>query len=129
MLKAVERVEKEQKKKPSSSGGRSEHSGPYRHRHRCTKGGRLFKERDFAYNRRQRTPLVWMPSPPEMRAEIESVEESLAALPGLEETLDRFQDVGLEERLREKSLLVRLVEEILEGGREAFETRRRKYGF
>ena len=40
-------------------------------------------------------------SPPEGRAEIESVEESLAALPGLEETLDRFQDVGLEERLRE----------------------------
>ena len=35
-------------------------------------------------------------------------EECLAALPGLEETRDRFQDVGLEERL---------VEEILEGGR------------
>ncbi|MDE0310647.1 MAG: hypothetical protein OXI52_00170, partial [Caldilineaceae bacterium] len=69
-----------------------------------------------------------MPSPPETRAEIESVEESLAALPGLEETLDRFQDVGLEERLRKQSLLVRLAEEILEGGREAFETRRRKYG-
>ena len=41
------------------------------------------------------------------RAEIESVEERLAALPGLEETLDRFQEVGLEERLREQSLLVR----------------------
>ena len=70
-----------------------------------------------------------MPSPPETRAEIASVEESLAALPGLEETLDRFQDVGFEERLRKQSLLVRLVEEILEGGREVFETRRRKYGF
>ena len=70
-----------------------------------------------------------MPSPPEARAEIESLEESLAALPGLEETRDRFQDVGLEERLREQSLLVRLVEKILKGGREAFETRRRKYGF
>ena len=65
-----------------------------------------------------------MPSPPEARAEIESVEENLAALPGLEETPDRCQDVGLEERLREQSLLVRLMEEILEGGREAFETRR-----
>ena len=40
-----------------------------------------------------------MPSPPEVRAEIESVEECLAALPGLEEMLERFQDVGLEERL------------------------------
>ena len=48
---------------------------------------------------------------------------------GWRETRDRFQDVGLEERLREQSLLVRLVEEILEGGREAFETRRPKYGF
>lgn len=67
--------------------------------------------------------------PPEARAEIASVEDSLAALPGLEETLDRFQDIGLAERLREQSLLVRLVEEILEGGREVFETRQRKYGF
>ncbi len=67
--------------------------------------------------------------PPEARAEIESVEESLAALSGLEETLDRFQDVGLKKRLREHSLLGRLVEEILVGGREAFETWRRKYGF
>ena len=41
------------------------------------------------------------------RAEIQSVEERLAALPGLEETLERFQEVGLEERLREQSLLVR----------------------
>lgn len=62
-------------------------------------------------------------------AEIESVAESLAALPGLEETLNRFQDVGLEEHLREQNLLVRFVEEILEGRREAFETRRRKYDF
>ena len=41
------------------------------------------------------------------RAEIESIEERLAALPGLEETLERFQEVGLEDRLREQSLLVR----------------------
>ena len=43
----------------------------------------------------------------EARAEIASVEERLAALPGLEQTLERFQEVGLEERLREQSLLVR----------------------
>ena len=49
MLKMVERVEQEQKK-PNSSGGRSEHSGPYRHRHRRTKGGRLFKRGDSKYN-------------------------------------------------------------------------------
>ena len=70
-----------------------------------------------------------MSRPPEARVEIESVEESFAAFPLAQETRDRFQDVGLEERLREHSLLVRLAEEILEGGREAFETRRRKYGF
>ena len=43
----------------------------------------------------------------DVRAEIESVEERLAALPGLEETLERFQEVGLEKRLREQSLIVR----------------------
>lgn len=43
----------------------------------------------------------------ETRAEIESIQERLSALPGLEETLERFQEVGLEERLREQSLLVR----------------------
>ncbi len=41
------------------------------------------------------------------RAEIESAEERLAALPRLKETLERFQEVGLEERLKEQSLLVR----------------------
>ena len=39
--------------------------------------------------------------------EIKSIEEKLAALPGLEETLKRFQEAGLEEKLREQSLLVR----------------------
>ena len=43
----------------------------------------------------------------ETRAEIAEAEERLAALPGLQETLQRFQDVGLEDRLRERSLLVR----------------------
>lgn len=43
----------------------------------------------------------------DVRAELQQIEERLAALPGLEETLKRFQDAGLEERLREQSLLVR----------------------
>ena len=38
---------------------------------------------------------------------IENVDELLAKLPGLEETLSRYQAAGLEERLREQSLLVR----------------------
>lgn len=41
------------------------------------------------------------------RSEIATAEERLAALPGLQETLERFQEVGLEDRLREQSLVVR----------------------
>ena len=40
------------------------------------------------------------------RAELQQIEERLAALPGLEETLERFREAGLEERLKEQSLLV-----------------------
>lgn len=43
----------------------------------------------------------------ETRSELERIEERLAALPGLEETLARFKEAGLEERLKERSLLVR----------------------
>ena len=43
----------------------------------------------------------------EARAEIKSIQERLAALPRLNETLERFQEVGLEERLKEQSLLLR----------------------
>lgn len=39
--------------------------------------------------------------------EIKEIEEKLASLPGLEETLKRFKEAGLEETLREQSLLVR----------------------
>ncbi len=39
--------------------------------------------------------------------EIEQIDEQLAKLPGLEETLARYQDAGLESRLRDRSLLVR----------------------
>lgn len=43
----------------------------------------------------------------ETRTELQQIEERLSALPGLEETLKRFKEAGLEERLKEKSLLVR----------------------
>lgn len=43
----------------------------------------------------------------ELHREIRAVEERLAALPGLEETLKRFQEAGLESKLKQKSLLVR----------------------
>ena len=39
--------------------------------------------------------------------ELRQVEERLASLPALEETLKRYQSAGLEERLKEQSLLVR----------------------
>lgn len=42
-----------------------------------------------------------------IREELDQIEERLAALPGLEETLKRYQEAGLEEDLREQSLLVR----------------------
>lgn len=48
------------------------------------------------------------------REHLKQIEERLAALPGLEETLERFREAGLEDRLREKSLLVR-EEHILAG--------------
>ncbi|MDE0478135.1 MAG: phosphoesterase [Gammaproteobacteria bacterium] len=68
----------------------------------------------------------------ETRNEIASSKERLAALPGLEETLQRFQEVGLEERLKEKSLLVReervidSVPQRLEPFREALSILRRE---
>ncbi len=60
-------------------------------------------------------------------AEIASAEERLATLPGLQETLDTYQEAGLEDRLRERSLLLReerLIDSIphrLEAFREALE--------
>ena len=55
-------------------------------------------ERELAKNRRS---IV------ETQIELEKNEQRLAALPALEETLARFQEAGLEERLKERSLLVR----------------------
>lgn len=43
----------------------------------------------------------------EVRKELLQIEERLASLPALEETLKCFQEAGLEERLKEQSLLVR----------------------
>lgn len=43
--------------------------------------------------------------------EMKTLEDRLSALPGLEETQKRFQQAGLEERLKEKSLVIR--EELL----------------
>ncbi|MFH2046531.1 MAG: TrlF family AAA-like ATPase [Pseudomonadota bacterium] len=43
----------------------------------------------------------------ETQKELTQIEERLASLPALEETLRRFQDAGLEEKLKEQSLLVR----------------------
>jgi hypothetical protein len=41
------------------------------------------------------------------RAELHEIEERLAGLPGLEETVARFREAGLEDRLKEQSLVVR----------------------
>lgn len=43
----------------------------------------------------------------EIEKDIEAAAERLAALPGLEETLKRFKDAGLEERLKEQSEVVK----------------------
>ena len=43
----------------------------------------------------------------DVRVELGQIEERLATLPGLEETLERFREAGLEDRLSERSLLVR----------------------
>jgi energy-coupling factor transporter ATP-binding protein EcfA2 len=43
----------------------------------------------------------------DVRRETKALDERLAALPALEETQKRFKEAGLEERLKEKSLLIR----------------------
>lgn len=67
----------------------------------------------------------------ECEKELLQTQERLAALPTLEETLKRFQQAGLEERLKEQSLLVREERVLLTAGeritplREAVEALRR----
>ncbi len=53
----------------------------------------------------------------ETQKELDQIEERLSTLPALEETLRRFQDAGLEERLKERSLLVK-EEQVLENADE-----------
>lgn len=43
----------------------------------------------------------------EVKKELRQIDERLASLPALEETLKRFQEAGLEKKLKEQSLLVR----------------------
>lgn len=43
----------------------------------------------------------------DIRRELKIIDERLSALPGLEETQKRFKEAGVEERLKEKSLLIR----------------------
>ncbi|HWY60486.1 MAG TPA: hypothetical protein VNW15_01160 [Rhizomicrobium sp.] len=43
----------------------------------------------------------------DVRRELKALDDRLAALPGLEETQKRFQAAGLEEKLKERSLVVR----------------------
>jgi chromosome segregation ATPase len=56
----------------------------------------------------------------ELRKELHQVEERLATLPAVEETLKRYRELGLEEKLREQSLLVR-EERLLKSALEALE--------
>jgi AAA domain/PHP domain len=68
----------------------------------------------------------------DLRKEIRQIDERLAALPGLEETLKRFKDAGLEEKLKEQSLIVReervleSIPERLAPFRECLETLKRE---
>ncbi len=55
-------------------------------------------QRDLVRTRRELT---------QARADLADVQERLAALPGLEETRKRYREAGVEDRLREQSLLVR----------------------
>ena len=57
----------------------------------------------------------------DVRDELGQIEERLATLPALEETLERYKQAGLEERLREQSLLVR-EEHVLESIPERLRT-------
>ncbi len=68
----------------------------------------------------------------DVHGELASITERLETLPGLEETLERFREAGLEERLSEQSLLVReqrvldSIPERLAGLRECLESLRQE---
>lgn len=91
--------------------GQHEISELTRNREKLTRLLDRFVERDDALPRRKtelrreleknRRSLL------DVRKEIQQIGERLAALPGLEETQKRFKDAGLEEKLKEQSLIVR----------------------
>jgi predicted metal-dependent phosphoesterase TrpH len=116
--------------------GQHEISELTRSREKLTRLLDRFVERDDALPRRKtdlrreleknRRSLI------EVRKEIAQIDERLAALPGLEETLKRFKDAGLEEKLKEQSLMVReerllaSISERLAPFRESLETLKRE---
>jgi hypothetical protein len=53
----------------------------------------------------------------DVRAELAAIQDRLAALPGMEETLRHYREAGLEERLKDQSLIVR-EERVLESATE-----------
>ena len=91
--------------------GQHEISELTKSREKLTRLLERFVERDQSLDRRkaslgrelQQTKQAIM----DVRSELQQIDERLSTLPGLEETLKRFQEAGLEERLREQSLLVR----------------------
>ena len=91
--------------------GQHEISELTRSRDKLTRLLDRFVERDSSLSRRKvdlrRDLEKTRRSMLDVSAELEQIEERLVTLPGLEETLDRFREAGLEDRLREQSLLVR----------------------
>ena len=72
--------------------------------------GRFVQRDDFVVNRKRELRRELERSRGRIlgaRKELDQIEERLAALPGLEETLKRYQEAGLERDLKEQSLLVR----------------------
>ena len=91
--------------------GQHEISELTRSREKLTRLLDRFVERDSSLSRRKvdlrRDLEKTGRSMLDVSAELGQIEERLATLPGLEETLERFREAGLEDRLREQSLLVR----------------------
>ena len=95
-----------------------------------------FTQRDESLERRKKSVLHSLQqtrrSLVETRSEICEIDEQLDMLPGLEETLERYREAGLEDRLRERSLLVReerlldSIPERISGFRECLESLRQE---
>ena len=91
--------------------GQHEISELTRNRENLTRLLHRFVKQDAAFGRRKadlrRSLEKTRRSILDVKADLRQIDERLAALPGTEETLKRFRDAGLEDRLREQSLLVR----------------------